>query len=72
VGVLNIYDIMLAHNVHAYKATKKMSCVYSNSPASNTGAESAVYHCLVLVGFYRASFDQNVADSGCCGLLLSL
>ena len=34
-GVLNIYDIMLTHDVHAY-SDKKMPCAQRNSPGGNT------------------------------------
>ena len=43
-GVLNIYDVMLVHNVPAYIATRKWR-VLKVTP--QVGAESAVYGCLV-------------------------
>ena len=43
-GVLNMYDIMLARNVHAYIATKNDVCLKYPPPVVVTpGAESAVY-----------------------------
>ena len=37
-GVLNIYDIMFAHDVPMFcYSDKKMTCAYSNSPGSNSG-----------------------------------
>ena len=47
VGMLNIYDIMFAHNVPAYIVTRKW-CVLKVTPQMATpGVESAVYDCLV-------------------------
>jgi len=44
-GVLTIYDIMFAHNVPGYMATK-MTCA---PQVATPGAKSAVYDCLVIV-----------------------
>jgi len=49
VGMLNIYDIMLAHNVPAYIATRKWrELKVSLQVAITPGAESAVYDCIVV------------------------
>jgi len=47
VGVLNIYDVMLARNIHAYIAIKNDVCLRWQQVAT-PGAESAVYDCHVL------------------------
>ena len=39
-GVLNIYDIMLAHNVPAYMATRKSS----SSVITPTGSKTVTYN----------------------------
>ena len=47
VGVLNIYDIMLAHNVPALIATRKWRVLKVTLQVAKPGTESAVYDCLV-------------------------
>jgi len=49
VGVLNIYEIILAHNVHRITATRKWRVLKVTPQVATQGAESAVYDCLVLV-----------------------
>jgi len=51
VGVLNIYDMMLARNVHANMATRRRRVLKVTPPpkVATQGAESAVYDCLVVV-----------------------
>jgi len=49
VGVLNIYDIVLAHNVPAYMATRKWRVLNVTAEVAAPGAESAVCNCLVAV-----------------------
>ena len=58
-GVLNIYDILFAHNVPAYVATRKLRA-QSNSPAGNPegGAASAVHDCLVRIVAYIETATQ--------------
>ena len=53
-GALNIYDIMLAHNVSAYTATRKLRVLKVTFQVATPGAESAVCDCLV-------------CDRGCVG-----
>ena len=45
-GVLNIHDIIVAHNVRAYIATRKWRALRVTPQAAAPGAESAV--CLPL------------------------
>jgi len=46
-GVLNVYDMMLAHNVPVYIATRKWHVLKVTLQVATLGAESAVYDCLV-------------------------
>jgi len=48
VGVLNIHDIMFAHNVPAYTAARKRRALKVTSQVAISGAESAVCDCFVL------------------------
>jgi len=47
VGVLNIYDIMLAHNIPVLIATRKWRVLKVTLQVAKPGTESAVYDCLV-------------------------
>jgi len=49
VGVLNIHDIMLARNVHAYRATRNRHVLKVTAQVAAPGAESAVCDCRVLL-----------------------
>jgi len=59
VGVLNIiYDIMLAHNVPPYVATRKLRVFKVTPPQLSTpGAKSAVYDCLVFYFFILRTYS---------------
>jgi len=46
-------DIMLAHNVPAYIATRICRVLKVTSKVATPGGESAVYDCLVIVGLHR-------------------
>jgi len=48
-GLLNIYDIMLAHNLPAYIATRKWCVLKVTLQVATLGVESAVSDCLVLI-----------------------
>jgi len=52
VGVLNINDIMFAHNIHAYIATRKGRVLKVTLQVATPGAESAVYDCLILIDLF--------------------
>ena len=58
-GVLNIYDIMLAQNVPTYIATRKRVLKVTLQVAT-PGAESAVCDCLV--GFRDVARSRRHAD----------
>jgi len=47
VGMLSINDIVFAHNVPVYIATRKLHVLKVTAQAATPGAESAVCDCLV-------------------------
>ena len=57
VGVLNIYDVMLAHNIHTYIATTKWRVLKVTLQLATPGEESAIYDCLV--DCVAATFPQS-------------
>ena len=63
-SVLNIHDIMPAHNVPSYIATRKLCVLKVTAQVATQGAESAVYECLVagVVIFFLISLNT------CCFL----
>jgi len=65
VGVLNIYDIMLARNAHA---TRKWRVLKVTPHVATQGAESAVCYCLVI----RAIFNDKVVVPYRAGVVVHL
>ena len=63
-GMLNVYDIMLAHNVPVYIVTRKWHVLKVTLQVATLGAESAVYDCLVLT--CTTLGHKNLVDVSCC------